>query len=119
MRAMILRRGRSVTKDGLSYYTLEQYETRRGSDVRVRIHPRVGRKRPEISDEDVEAAFQSAIRSRARDTDPVQWVGIGTDRDGRLLEFIAVEQHDAWLVFHAMKATKAVLTELGLARERS
>lgn len=85
--------------------------------MRVRVHPRVTVKHPEVTVEDVEAAFVGALRSRARDTDPMQWVGVGMDTKGRLLEFIAVEeQPHGWLVFHAMAATKKVLHELGLGR---
>ena len=62
-------------------------------------------------------AFSAALCSRARNTEPVQWVGAGLDARGRLLEFIAIETGpDRWLVFHAMVATKKVLRELGLAR---
>lgn len=83
----------------------------------VRIHPRITAKRPEIEAEDVEAAFFGALRSRARDTDPVQWVGGGLDAKGRLLEFIAVEEGPSgWLVFHAMPASKKVIYEVGLGR---
>ena len=65
----------------------------------------------------VERAFSAALCSRARNTEPVQWVGVGLDARGRLLEFIAIETGpDRWLVFHAMVATKKVLRELGLAR---
>lgn len=65
----------------------------------------------------MQTAFEEALRSRGRDTDPVQWVGVGMDRKGRLLEFIAVEDEpDGWLVFHAMVATRKVLKEVGLGR---
>ncbi len=85
--------------------------------MRVRVHPRVSAKRPEISDDDVRTAFEEALRSRGRETDPIQWVGVGMDRKGRLLEFIAVEDEpDGWLVFHAMVATTKVLNEVGLGR---
>jgi len=83
--------------------------------MRVLVHPRVTLKRPEISEADVIAAFESALRSRARATAPVRWVGVGLDGSGRLLEWIAVEQEpDGWLVFHAMPATTKVLKEVGL-----
>lgn len=73
------------------------------------------RKRPEITTRDVVSAFEGALKSRARDTDPIQWVGVGLDTAGRLLEFIAVEDEpDGWLVFHAMPATTNVLKEVGL-----
>lgn len=85
--------------------------------MRVRVHPRVSTKRPEISDEDVVAVFEAALHSRGRDTDPIQWVGVGIDGKGRLLEFIAIEDEpDGWLVFHAMLATTKVLNELGIGR---
>lgn len=85
--------------------------------MRVRVHPRVPTKRPEISEEDVVTAFEGALRSRGRDTTPIQWVGVGMDRQGRLLEFVAVEDEPAgWLVFHAMVATTKVLNEIGLGR---
>lgn len=85
--------------------------------MQLRVHPRVTAKRPELTVEDVEAAVEGALRSRARDTDPVQWVGVGTDTGGRLLEFIVVEEApDVWLVFHVMLATKKVLQEVGLGR---
>lgn len=85
--------------------------------MRVRVHPRVSAKRPEIADEDVHTAFEGALRSRGRDTVPIQWVGVGMDAKGRLLEFVAVEDEpDGWLVFHAMIATTKVLNEVGLGR---
>lgn len=86
--------------------------------MRIQVRPRISAKRPDITTEDVETSFTGALRSRARDTDPVHWVGVGMDTNGRLLEFIAVEVEPAtWLVFHAMSATKKVLNELGLGRK--
>lgn len=85
--------------------------------MRVRVHPRVTRRHPEISIADVIEAFESTLRSRARDTHPVQWVGVGAAASGQLLEYIAVENEpDGWLVFRAMPATKKVLIEVGLRR---
>ena len=85
--------------------------------MRVRVHPRVSRRHPEVATADAVEAFENTLRSRARDTRPVQWVGVGTDPSGRLLEYIAVEDEpDGWLVFHAMPATKKVLIEVGLRR---
>lgn len=85
--------------------------------MRVRVHPRVCDRHREVTTADVITAFENTLRSRARDTHPVQWVGVGTDGDGRLLEYIAVEDEpDGWLVFHSMPATKKVLVEVGLRR---
>lgn len=86
--------------------------------MRIQVHPRISAKRHDITTEDVETSFTEALRSRARDTDPAHWVGVGMDTNGRLLEFIAVEVEPAtWLVFHATSATKKVLNELGLGRK--
>lgn len=86
--------------------------------MRVRVHPRVTLRHPEVTTSDVITAFENTLRSRARDTCPVQWVGVGTDATARLLEYIAVEQEpDGWLVFHAMPATTKVLVEVGLRRK--
>lgn len=85
--------------------------------MRVRVHPRVTERHPELAPEDVINAFEGTLRSRARDTHPVQWVGVGPDPGGRLLQYIAVEiEPDGWLIFHAMPATNAVLIEVGLRR---
>ncbi|PFG20658.1 hypothetical protein ATL40_2266 [Serinibacter salmoneus] len=85
--------------------------------MRVRVHPRVTARHPNVSPADVVAAFEGTLRSRARDTHPVQWVGVGPDSNGRLLEYIAVEvEPDGWLVFHAMAVTRKVLVEVGLGR---
>ena len=59
--------------------------------MRVRVHPRVHQRHSDVDDDDVIAAFEGTLRSRARDTHPIQWVGVGLDRKGRLLEYIAVE----------------------------
>ncbi|MCI1747205.1 MAG: hypothetical protein LKI24_03280 [Acidipropionibacterium sp.] len=86
--------------------------------MRVVVHPRVHERHSSITDEDAAAAFESTIRSRLRArTDPPQWVGVGLDEQGRLLQFIAVEEPPrSWLIFHCMPATKGVLAELGLGR---
>lgn len=85
--------------------------------MRVRVHPRVTARHPEVSVVDVVSAVESTLRSRARDTHPVQWVGVGADMSGRLLAYVAVEvEPDGWLVFHAMPATTKTLIEVGLRR---
>lgn len=85
--------------------------------MRVQVHSRVTIRHPEVTVDDVRSAFENTLRSRARATVPVQWVGVGTDGQGRLLEYIAVENEpDGWLVFHAMLATTKVMVEVGLRR---
>lgn len=80
------------------------------------VHSRIGRKRPEIQSDDVVCAFKSTLRTVARrDVDPTQWVGVGIDGHGRVLEYVAVETGvDEWLVFHCAPATDAVMVEVGL-----
>lgn len=83
--------------------------------MRVKVHERIGQRHPDIDDVDVIYAFENTLRSRCRDTCPIQWVGVGIDTTGRILEYIAIENEpDGWLVFHAMSATKKVLIEVGL-----
>ncbi|WP_431836647.1 hypothetical protein [Cellulomonas sp. Y8] len=86
--------------------------------MRIEVHPRITAKRSEIEPADVRSAFTATLRKVARlDTDPVQWVGVGLDGHGRLLEYVAIETgHEEWLVFHAMAATAKVLAETGLRR---
>jgi len=85
--------------------------------MRIQVHPRINLRHPEIEAGDVVAAFENSLRSRARDTFPIQWVGVGMDERGRLLQYIAVENEpNGWLVFHSMPATTKVLRELGLRR---
>ena len=48
--------------------------------MRVRVHPRVHQRHSDVDDDDVIAAFEGTLRSRARDTHPIQWVGVGLDR---------------------------------------
>jgi len=86
-------------------------------DIRVTVHPRVRRKRPDIAGADVVAAVRQTVRCRPRETEPRQWAGIGMDANGRILEYVAVEMsEDEWLVFHAAPATGKMRRELGFGR---
>lgn len=87
--------------------------------MEVRVHPRVSAQHPGIAGADAIAAFESTLRSapRAGSGFPPQWLGVGFDSHGRLLQYVAVNSgHDEWLIFHAMEATTKVLRELGLRR---
>lgn len=86
--------------------------------MHVEVHPRIHAKQPDVEPADVRAAFEATLRKAPRlDTEPTQWVGVGLDGNGRLLEYVAVETGpDEWLVFHAMPATTKVLIETGLRR---
>lgn len=84
--------------------------------MRIQVHPRVAAKRPDLVEDMVATAFENALASAARlHTNPLQWVGVGMDPSGRLLEWIAVENEpDGWLIFHAAPATEKTLKEVGL-----
>lgn len=91
--------------------------------MRVVVHDRVTERHPDISGPDVQHAFRTSIASVARtDVTPTQWLGVGMDSAGRLLEYVAVQlEADCWLVFHCMEATKKSLREVGInstARQR-
>ena len=87
--------------------------------MRVRVHPRVTTKHPELTNEDVVRAFETTLRTRHRSLAPVQWLGVGFDTHGRLIEYVAVENEpDGWFIYHAMPATQKTLTELELTPGR-
>ena len=90
-----------------------------GVGVEVRVHSRVSSIHPEVEDADVVAAFRNTLRSVPREGTgfPPQWVGVGIDGKGRLLQYVAINDGpDRWLIFHSMRATTKVLREVGLGR---
>lgn len=87
--------------------------------MNIVVHPRVFTKRPEITQIDVECAILRALRSQDRPgTDPLEYIRVGPDTSGRLLQWVAIRQKgvDSWFVFHAMRVTHAMLKELGMTR---
>lgn len=85
--------------------------------VEIRVHPRISKRHPEISEEDVKDAFINTLASipRMGTGFPSQWLGVGLDGKGRLLQYVAIsESLNSWLVFHAMAATSQVLKQVGL-----
>lgn len=86
---------------------------------RVIVHRRVSERHPGIKPEDVASAWNTAIVSAPRiEKNPDQYVALGFDESGRLLEMVAVrtDQGD-WLVFHAMTPpTDGTFRELGIDR---
>ena len=87
--------------------------------MRIVVHPRVFQAHPDVSQEDVEAAISGTLRSQSRlGTDTLEYVGVGPDCSGRLLQWVAIRLDgvDSWFVFHAMRATTKVLRELGMTR---
>ncbi|MDO4290068.1 MAG: hypothetical protein Q4C41_02405 [Eggerthellaceae bacterium] len=71
--------------------------------VRAIVHPRVHDRHPEIEDADALAAWEGAITSAPRlPNKPDEYVALGFDGHGRLLEVVAVRGADgSWLIYHA------------------
>lgn len=83
----------------------------------IEVDARVQRRHPDVAPEDAEHAFAASLASVARtDVDPTQWLGVGPDGNGRLLEYVAIQTGaDDWFIFHCMTATKKTMSELRLA----
>ena len=85
----------------------------------VVVHPRIHRRHPDVSDQDVRDAWAGCIRSVPRlGADGDEYVAVGCDAKGRLLEMVARRiDADTWLVFHVMTPpTRKTLVELGMTR---
>ncbi len=85
------------------------------------IHPRIYEKHPEITEEDVVLAWQSCIRSVPRlDKESEEYIAIGTDNKGRLIEMIARRiSLDEYIIFHAFTPpTNKALRELRMIPRR-
>ncbi|MDI9591007.1 MAG: hypothetical protein QM302_08245 [Acidobacteriota bacterium] len=83
----------------------------------IDVHPRVHRRHPEIADDDVLAAMHGMVRYQQRDGG--EWLSVGFDDKGRLLELVYVydSDRDGFLVYHAMTPPSGkTLRELGLER---
>ena len=82
----------------------------------ITVHPRVQRKRPDITDGDAIHAWNNSIMVVNRDYDPPDYyAAVGMDGKGRMLELVGVElEDDSLMIFHAMKLTGKMKDELGL-----
>lgn len=69
----------------------------------VTVHKRVFRRHPELSEADVLTAWDNALMSTPRlAKDPDEYVSLGFDGKGRLLEMVAIRNKaGGWLIFHA------------------
>lgn len=86
---------------------------------RIVVLPRIHKRHPDVSEEDVRTAWENQLKRRMREgLDPVQFAAVGFDAKGRLLQVVAVydPKNDAVVIFHAMRATCSMLKELGLDR---
>lgn len=84
----------------------------------VEVADRVPQRHPELSKEDVIAAWNSRLKCQVRlGPWPPQYAAIGFDGHGRSVEMVAVydPNQDSVLVFHARTpATKKFKRELGI-----
>lgn len=87
----------------------------------ITVDERIIVKRPDITPDDVRHAYWTSEITRLRDgTEPLQSVGIGFDRNGRMLEWVAAAKpvFGEWHIYHCMPATSKVKRELGILRSR-
>ena len=87
----------------------------------VYVHPRVSERHPEIAEQDVRDAWMSCIRFVPRlDKNPNEYLAVGMDGHGRLVEMIACQvAFGSYVVYHALTPpTRRVLFELGMAKRR-
>lgn len=83
----------------------------------IGVHPRVAKRHPGITDEDVVAAMRSMIRYKQRSSG--EWLAVGLDGNSRLVELVYQydEEEDFFFVFHGMTPPSGkTLRELGLER---
>ena len=83
------------------------------------VHERVLKRHPNLTEEGVRAAWETALVSTPRIAkNPSEYVALGFDGDGRLLEMVAIRLEDGdWLIFHAMTPpSDKTFKELGIER---
>ena len=88
-------------------------------DPNIAVHRRVRDRHPELANADVLAAWKNAIASTQRTRkNPNEYVAIGFDGNGRLVEMVATRLADGnWLIYHAMTPPSAnTLKELRIER---
>ncbi|WEV59311.1 hypothetical protein OZX67_01715 [Bifidobacterium sp. ESL0728] len=80
------------------------------------IHPRIHERHPDITDDDVKAAWYSLMDFSRRKRSINRWIAVGLDGKGRSMELIFSMNSDGrWVIFHAYTPpTKGILKELGL-----
>lgn len=82
-----------------------------------RIHVR----HPDVTKDDAIHAWRFCLKSMQRlGREPEEWVGIGMDAAGRLLEIVAIRNDEgAWLIKHAQTPPQEkIKRELGFGRRK-
>jgi hypothetical protein len=86
-----------------------------GAVLEIYVLPRVHERHPELSVEDVLAAFRSVMVDARRDNGT--WVCIGLDGRGRDVEMVYEQRGDRVLIYHAMTPpTKKTRSEIARLR---
>ena len=83
----------------------------------IGVHPRIKRRHPDVSDSDVADAMRSMLRYQQRSGG--EWLAVGLDGKGRLVELVYTydEDEDFFFVFHGMTPPSGkTLKELGMER---
>lgn len=83
----------------------------------IGVHPRIHERHPELDDEDVAAAMGAMLRYVQRRSG--EYVAIGVDGDGRILELVYTydPDEDFFFVFHGMTPpSRKTLQELRMER---
>ena len=80
------------------------------------VHPRVIKRYPGLTEADVLSAWSNAFAMAIRITpDGNRFVAAGADAHGRLVEMVAIKNHEGYFIFHAMTPPSArTLIELNL-----
>lgn len=83
----------------------------------IGVHPRIARRHPEVTPDDVATAMCRMIRYQRRSTG--EWLVVGLDGRGRLVELVYQydDEDDLFFIFHGMTPPSGrMLRELGLQR---
>lgn len=85
--------------------------------MRIVVLDRISERHPELSEEDVVAAFRSIMAdAERRDGD---WMAIGLDGRGRNVELLYRVRYDVVVIYHAFTPpTKKFLKELNQRRSK-
>ncbi len=90
-------------------------------DEEIYALERIHERHPNVAKEDAIHAWRFCIKSMPRlGKEPEEWVGIGMDATGRLLEVVAIrDERGAWLVKHAQTPPQEkIKRELGFKRRQ-
>ena len=94
-------------------------------EEKIYVMDRVQREHPDVTKADAAHALANPIRTMPRfGTEPLQYVGIGSDSEGGMIEFVAIRKvmdgKDMWLVYHAQRPPQeSVKRELGFMPSKS